>query len=145
MNRGYASFYTDNCDAAASDFARAIETDEPPSPYDLLWLYLARVRSRNQNAAASELETNAAKLSPLNWPRALVELFLGSRTPEATLAAAASTPGELCAAEFYVGEWYLLQQDHAAAMKHLEASTDACPKWGDPEYEGAQAELKRLR
>jgi hypothetical protein len=65
-------------------------------------------------------------------------------TLRATLAAA-SASDERCAAEFFVGEWYLLRQDRAEAIKRLKASADMCSNWNDPEYEGAQAELDRLR
>jgi hypothetical protein len=62
------------------------------------------------------------------------ELYLGRRDPAATLAAA-QKPEERCEAQFYVGEWQLLQGDRAVV--------GTCPK-SFIEYTGAQAELRRL-
>jgi tetratricopeptide (TPR) repeat protein len=141
-SRAYANFYTAKYDAAALDFARVVEA-APHDLYDLFWLYLARARSGNQ-IAVSELETNAAKLSDLDWPYPLAELFLARGTPEATTAAA-STPRDRCAAEFFVGEWYLLRENRVAAMDRLKAAAEKCQIGADTElYEGALAELKRL-
>jgi rhomboid protease GluP len=72
----------------------------------------------------------------------VVDLFLGRRTVDATLSAA-SNPPERCEAQFYGGEWKLLQGDRAAAVTALKAAVETCPKTFI-EYKGAQAELKRL-
>jgi len=65
-----------------------------------------------------------------------------SRT-ESTLAAAGN-PSERCEAQFYGGEWKLLQGDRAAAATALTAAADTCPK-SFIEHKGAEAELQRLR
>ncbi|MEA2995551.1 MAG: hypothetical protein QOG74_1100, partial [Alphaproteobacteria bacterium] len=53
-------------------------------------------------------------------------------------------PSERCEAQFYGGEWQLLQGDGATAATALTAAADTCPK-SFIEHKGAQAELKRLR
>jgi rhomboid protease GluP len=57
--------------------------------------------------------------------------------------AAAANPSERCEAQFYGGEWQLLQGDGAAAATALTAALDNCPK-SFIEHKGAEAELKRL-
>jgi lipoprotein NlpI len=138
--RGRAYFYAANFGAAVSDLARAAE-DQPADTYSALWLYLARMRAEDPSAAA-ELETNAEHLKPADWPYPVVELYLGQRTPEATLAAPAK-PDDRCEAQFYIGEWQLLRADRSAAIESLKAAADTCPK-SFVEYRGARAELKRL-
>ena len=60
----------------------------------------------------------------------------------ATLAAAGGA-GDRCDAQFFIGEWQLLQADRPAAIESLKAAADTCPKTF-AEFRGAQAELKRL-
>jgi lipoprotein NlpI len=52
-------------------------------------------------------------------------------------------PKERCEAQFYVGEWQLLQGDRAAARQRFEEAVGICPK-SLVEYTVAQAELRRL-
>jgi rhomboid protease GluP len=77
-----------------------------------------------------------------DWPYAVYELYLGRRDSAATLAAAQKPP-ERCEAQFYIGEWQLLQGDSAAAKQRFEEAVGSCPK-SFVEYTGAQAELRRL-
>jgi lipoprotein NlpI len=97
---------------------------------------------RAQEDGRTELSTLAAKLQTKDWPYPLIELFLGKQSPEAAMAAAGK-PEERCEAQFYIGEWQLLQGRRAAAARTLEAAAGTCPK-DFLEYEGAQADLKRL-
>jgi hypothetical protein len=59
------------------------------------------------------------------------------------MLAAATKPDERCEAQFYLGEWYLLRGDRAAAAAALQLAVDTCPK---PfyEYDGAVIEQMRL-
>jgi lipoprotein NlpI len=136
---GFANFDMTKFDAAASDFAGAVQ-QEPNGARQVFWLYLARSRIGGGNPIA-ELQANATKLKRPDWPYPIVELFLGDRTPAATLAAANGT-NERCEAQFYVGEWHVLRKD-GAATDSLKAALDTCPKHLI-EYSSAQAELKRL-
>ena len=77
-----------------------------------------------------------------DWPYAVFELYVGRRDPAATLAAA-QKPEERCEAQFYVGEWQLLQGDRAAARQRFEEAVGICLK-AFIEYTAAQAELRRL-
>jgi lipoprotein NlpI len=106
----------------------------------MLFRFLARARAGE--TAGPELEANAGRLKTKEWPFAVIELFAGKRTPEATLAAA-TKPEDVCEAHFYIGEWHLLRGDKAAATKGLRLATDTCPKTFT-EFAAAQAELGRL-
>jgi lipoprotein NlpI len=106
-----------------------------------LWLYLARTRAGDQSAA-TELAANAQRLKPADWPYAVVELYLGHSTPEATLAAPGK-PDERCEAQFYIGAWQLMRADRPAAIESLKTAVSTCPK-DFVEATDARAELKRL-
>jgi lipoprotein NlpI len=138
-NRGYAYFHSANYDAAASDFASGVQ-QHPNSTQNVLWLYLARARSKDPSSARTELQNNTAKLDKDKWPYPVVELYLGQKTPDATIAAAKNAD-ERCEAQFYVGEWQLSQGNRPAAVAALKAAANDCNK-GFVEYSGALAELK---
>src|ERR1700730_18462880 len=139
--RGFANFYAAHYRAAGADLARAV-ADKPADAYPVLWLYLARTRAGEETAAATELAANARTLKASDWPYAVVELFLGQRTPEATLAAPVK-PDDRCEAQFYIGEWQLLRADRPAAIDALKSAAHTCPK-DFVEATDARAELKRL-
>jgi len=140
-DRGRAYAIKQDYDRAIADYNAAISLD-PENAYAALALYLARRRSGAPTAAA-ELEIRSKNLKQPNWPYPVVELFLGRRTPEATLAAATKL-GDRCEAQFYVSEWRLLRGDRSAAKAALKDTVTTCPKTL-PEYELARAELERLR
>ena len=123
FNRGEAYYAKQEFGYAISDFNEAIRLDSK-FPYSMLGLYLARTRS-GAHTAAAELEINAKNLKQPDWPYAVVELFLGRRTP-ATLAAATKRD-ERCEAQFYIGEWRLLRGDRRAAVANLKFAVDNCP------------------
>ena len=110
------------------------------SGYTMAYRFLVRTRLGEDGAA--ELAANAARLTSTEWPYPILELLLGKRSPEDTLAAAA-TANERCEAGFYVGEWYLARDDRAKARPLLQRAVDTCPK-SFGEYFAAVAELKRL-
>lgn len=58
--------------------------------------------------------------------------------------AAADKEVEHCQAQFYIGERDLLRDDPTGATAALRAAADTCPKTRI-EYDGATAELKRLK
>jgi lipoprotein NlpI len=138
--RGLANFYAAHYGAAIADLARALAA-KPSDAYPALWLYIARARTGDQSADA-KLAADAKKLAQSDWPYAVVELYLGQRTPEATLAAPAK-PDDRCEAQFYIGEWQLLHADRPAAIESLRTAASTCPK-DFMEFVDAQAELKRL-
>jgi lipoprotein NlpI len=140
-NRGLAHFELGNYEAAASDLSRFLER-YPDDIYRVLWLYLANAHSVDKPTAVAKLTASAAKV-PHEWPYRVVELYLDRAKPEDIRAAAGGSAGNLCEAEFYIGEWHLLQGDRLAARQALQYAKDNCqPEF--IEYSGAQAELARL-
>jgi Flp pilus assembly protein TadD len=138
-NVGYARFYRGDFKDAAADLLRAIELKD--DIYPMLFRFLAR--SRSGETAVSELEANAARLKTKEWPYAVIDLYLGRRQPDATLAAAVK-PDDRCEAYFYIGQWYVLKDNKADAEAALKTALDTCPKTFI-EYAAAVAEWKRLR
>jgi tetratricopeptide (TPR) repeat protein len=138
-NVGYARFYKGDFKDAAAALLRAIELKD--DIYPMLFRFLAR--SRSGENAASELEANAARLKTKEWPYAVIDLYLGRRQPDATLAAAVK-PDDRCEAYFYVGQWHVLKDNKADAEAALKTALDTCPKTFI-EYAAAVAEWKRLR
>jgi tetratricopeptide (TPR) repeat protein len=124
---------------AVSNLSRSVHL-RPYDPYAVLWLYLARVRSGQQQAAA-ELAADAAQLQSTDWPAPVVDLYRGKATPQALDAP--DNPDGRCELQFYVGEWLLLQGDTAATRDRLAQAVDICPK-SSIERPAARAELKRL-
>lgn len=143
-SRGEANFLAGNYSAATTDFARAIQlTGESwQAEMPAVWGYIARKRAGTQNAE-TELQTNAAKFKKSDSIYAAIELFLGLRTPEATLATG-SQLARRCDLPFYAGHWYLLHSQQAMAMRMLQAAVEGCPKNSDI-FLGAHVELERLR
>ena len=134
----YALFYRGDFAGAALKFHDAANGT---SAYPMLWLYLAETRRGAKNARG-DLQKSAAALKPDEWPFAVVELYLGRRSPAAMIAAG-QTPAERCEAQFYLGQWQLLQQKRADAIRALRTAAETCPRDYN-EYAGALAELKRL-
>ncbi len=125
--------------SAATEFLRAIELKD--DAYTMLFRYLAR--SRAGEAASEELEANAGRLKTKQWPYAATELYLGKRSPQATIDAAGNDE-ERCEAQFYVGQWYLAKGNTSDAKKFLETAIAICPK-DFMEAEAATAELNALK
>jgi lipoprotein NlpI len=94
-------------------------------------------------AAAAELETDAAKLKGQEWPYPVIELYLDRRSPQATFDAA-TKPDERCEVQFYIGEWHILMGDMVAAAPALQVAVDTCQK-NLVEYFAAVYELNRLK
>jgi tetratricopeptide (TPR) repeat protein len=137
-SRGKAQFEKGEFLGAASDFLHAVEIADDART--MLWRYLTRGRAGQDGS--TELAVGAARLTGKGWPFALVELYLGRRTPD-EIRAADLKPNEVCDAAFYVGQWQVLKGNRAEARSALQAATELCPK-NLPEYDSAVAELRRL-
>ncbi len=136
---GLVKFRKGDFQGSAADLLRSVEQKD--DIYAMLFRYLAR--SRAGEPAGPELEANIGRLSTREWPYAVAELYLGKRAPEATMDAAAN-PDDRCEAQFYIGEWQLLNGHQAEAEAALSVAVDTCQK-GYIEYKAAVAELARIR
>jgi tetratricopeptide (TPR) repeat protein len=137
---GIAKFDSGDFKDASGGLLRSLELND--DRYAMLYRYLARARA-GETLAAADLDANSGRLKTKEWPYAVIEFYLGKRSLELTLDAAAA-PAEMCEAQFYIGEWYLLQNKPAEAQTAFGKAVETCPK-DFLEYASAQAELKRLK
>jgi lipoprotein NlpI len=149
--RGMAKFYAlSSADAiadlgSAKDFISLLYSDDTEA-FRTIWLHLARMRSGQDDHA--ELERNAAPLAQDKWPMPIITLYLGKSMPQEVFSA--SKTGDLakladrqCDAEFYVGEYYLLQKNKEQAAALFKAAASDCPV-DVTEKAFAHTELKAL-
>lgn len=136
-DRGIIKFYKGDFAGSADDLVRAKFANDA---YRMLWLYLARGKTGQDGAA--ELAANAASLTTRDWPFPVIDFYRGQRSQEA-MQKSAVNPDQSCEANFYAGEWQVLNGNRDAAINLLKSAADACPKTF-LEFKGALAELKRL-
>ena len=143
--RAYAHFCLGDFEAAAADFRseRQIRTDAE-SAIDLL----IAVRRAGHDGKAELAEVTKAA-DPKQGLSPGLALFSGTITPDQVIQASSDRDARAkrlrsCAANFEVGEWYLLQPDPTHARQYLQQAREAC----DPsqrQYAAAVAELSRLK
>ena len=138
FHRGVAHFGRGDFEAAIDDLRRSLDLEDRAEAMLLHYLAQARIG----RASTSDLDANAGRLRSKKWPYPVIELCLGTRTPEAVLAAA-TTPERLGEAQFYVGQWYLARGKRTEAVAALNAAAELCPKYFMVSA-CAVAELKRL-
>jgi tetratricopeptide (TPR) repeat protein len=143
--RGFARFCQGAFDAAAADFAleRKIRQDAE-SAVDLI----IATRRGGHDGKAQLAEVLKGFAADKGLPPGLA-LFAGILTPEQTLQAGLDRDPNaqrqrMCAADFQVGEWYLLQPDQERARQYLRKAREACDQ-SQPEFGAAGAELARLK
>jgi lipoprotein NlpI len=136
--RGYTRFHRGDFAASAADLRLSLNRQF--DPYAVLFCYLARARMGE--AAEEQLRSDARRLRNKIWPSGAVDLYLGSRTPEA-LRASLTEPDEHAEAHFYVGQWHLLRGNQTEAVTAFRNAMQECPTVF-LEHVGAVAELARL-
>jgi lipoprotein NlpI len=127
--------------------------------YTSLLLFIAR--GRNGEDGTEELKANAARVLNEEWPRQMIEYYLGNTQPfekiytKDQLGTRPNLYGKsLCEARFYLGEKYLLQKDSNNAGAQFREAVTSCPSlavvyyggvdWESIEHDGASIELKHL-
>ena len=141
-NRGTAQLIAGRAAAAVPDFQKAAEL-EPTEPFNALLLYVAQARSGQSAEAKQRLDAfaerwpktkqdNVADGSPAaaspddDWPRPVIDFFLG-KIDLSRLAAAAARGDALLQADqrfdvdFYLGQWALLRGDKVEGSRRLQA------------------------
>ena len=118
-------------------------------PYNVLWLYLARLRGGVPDQGEHSLAANAAKLDLGRWPGPVVKFMQGQATEaEVRMAANEGDPKRLaervCDADFYLGEVELAKKNPGAAKPMFQAAAGKCP-FASFERMGAAAELTQLK
>jgi membrane associated rhomboid family serine protease/lipoprotein NlpI len=140
-SRGWARFFDGQGPAAMSDLEAATKGD-PKDAYASLWLDIVAVRSGFPNGLASP----QTSLERQAWPEPVIRFYRGE-LDEKALMASASDPdrdkadGRRCEAEFYIGEWNIMQHRQVEALPHLKNALVICPTTFD-EWFAVRAELK---
>jgi lipoprotein NlpI len=143
FHRGLASFYAGAVPQALADLTWASKLD-PQYPYYPLWIDIIDKRSNQE----SRLPQALSHIDMTKWPAPVVRLFLGQLTP-ADLLAAADDPdadtkkGQVCEANFYIGELALQQGGQEEAARLFQLAAADCPR-GFVEGPSARSELEAL-
>ena len=125
---------------AAKDFKRVVEIDhDAAGTYGMLVSYISEGRLGKDGSG--ELAANIDRLASRDWPFPVAEYFLGRRSKDTLLAAAASA-NERCEAQFYIGERQFIDGALEEAKASLSSAVATCPH-NFEEYRYALAELNR--
>lgn len=144
-NLGRAYFYQGNFSKAAASFEDRLKI-KPRHVYPMLWLYLARARMGQD--PKPELAGYMANMKKGHWIYEAAQLYLGKATPEQVLdAARKGNPHKKrerkAEADFYIGQYYLVNGNEKAAAGHFRKVIDTgITRFY--EYTGAEVELRRL-
>jgi lipoprotein NlpI len=142
--RGRAHFYRGLYQEAVVDLMHYWESQK--DPFVVLWVHLAK--SRMGQDATAELDQAAEMLKATNWPMPVIDMYRGKTDAQAVFAAAKADSkherGRICEAQFYGAEHLLARGRKDEAESLLETAMEGCPR-SFIEYEGAQAELAKLR
>jgi lipoprotein NlpI len=133
LNRGVARLYLGRANAAIEDFATAVQL-RPSDAHGVLWLHLARARAGQDDRG--ELAKNAIGINRALWPGPVVDLYLGTASPEAISSAFLSN-GKMkaqrkrtCEIEFYLATFHIEKGLQEQARQHLRAAADICAVGG---------------
>jgi lipoprotein NlpI len=107
----------------------------------MFWYHMAKERAGSTDSREEFAQAVARRKSDA-WPAPIFQLFQGQRAADSVLTAA-SNPQQRCEAQFYGGEWQLLQGARAAATEALNAAVKSCPRTSI-EFATAVAELQRM-
>ena len=144
-NRGRTLFFLGRFGEAAADLQRALPLDST-NAYVAIWLYIARRRSGENDAAA--FAAQLARTDSTRWPHPVGQYYLGKLSQDQLLAAGAAIDPRVhrdqrCAAAFYLGEAAMIDGRHPEAVTRFTEARATCPHdW--TEYQASVAELGRL-
>jgi lipoprotein NlpI/V8-like Glu-specific endopeptidase len=129
-NRATTRMIDGDAKRAIADFRRAVQLD-PDEPFVHLLLYIAQARAGDLEAAKAGLAAYAEENQSHDWPRPIVDLYLGHGSPEAvelaakdvakSTDAAKDAAGQRFDADFYIGQWALLSGDQELATERLKS------------------------
>jgi lipoprotein NlpI len=144
FHRGIAKVYAGSLPEALADIGQAGRLD-PQYPYYALWIDIVDKRGH----LGSHFPQAIAHIDMAKWPAPVIRLFLGQAAPDDVLAAAddpdsTKKSGQICEANFYIGEFHLQQGAEADAARLFGHAAAECPR-AFVEGPAAAAELKALR
>ena len=129
-NRATARLINGDAKRAVEDFRHAVQL-EPNEPFVHLLLFVAQARAGDLEGAKTALARHADGNDAGNWPRPIIDLFLGRGSVEAVEQAAKvaarkkDVEGQRFDADFYIGQWALLTGDEEAAALRLKSVYDS--------------------
>jgi lipoprotein NlpI len=143
LHRAMANLYGGSPAKAMTDLTQSVALDGKYA-YAALWLDVLDKRIN----LPSQLAETTKQIDMTKWPAAIIRLYLGQLTPEATLAAADDADphtkeSQVCEANFFSGELALLRGAKDEATLLFRQASAGCPKVL-LEYSSAVAELKAL-
>jgi lipoprotein NlpI len=146
VTRGTLSFLVGKYEFAAADFKRYLQLN-PNDIYRMLWLYLSE-KYHNRNAI-TDVSKFSATANLVEWPGAILKLYMGEVDAEAVIEALSKgVPnmqiGHACEAYYYLGQYYLLQNDRRKALELFNKAVATQAK-AFVEYEFALAYSIKLR
>ena len=124
---GIANWMVGQMDNAEKNFSDAVDKEGSHAVYAWLWYALTEVRL-GKTVPRRALPDFDLK----TWPGPIVNFFLGNVTQDTVFAAATqgeatATDGQVCEANFYVGEWLLHHHDQAGAKPLISKAASDCP------------------
>ena len=146
MTRGMTHFNDGKYKRAARDFRRHLKFSGDDL-YRMMWLSLAVDRQGGNGRA--ELGEYAAASDRQSWPRPLVDMYLGQKSPEAVLASLENDRSRganerRCEAYFFIAQWHSAKGDEATARQYFQKTVDTEVR-GFMEYASAKLALNRTR
>jgi tetratricopeptide (TPR) repeat protein len=147
--RGLAYLFLSENEAAAVDFKRSTEAKTHAAEfrvYTALLLFITR--SQMGQADTADLTGPAARLREAEWPRPIIDYYVGKITDAELLSAARDSEpderkGHVRTAGFFIGEHAILEGDPRKAEAYLKSAARHSPKF-TMEREIALFDLKRL-
>jgi lipoprotein NlpI len=124
---GITNWIVGRLDDAEKNFSDAADKDSPNAIYSWLWYALTEVRLGKPIPRRSLPDFDLK-----NWPGPIVNFFLGNAVQDTVFAAAAqgqanAIDGQVCEANFYVGEWLLQHHDQVGARPLISKAASDCP------------------
>jgi lipoprotein NlpI len=146
VTRGTLSFLVGKYEYAAADFKRYLQLN-PNDIYRMLWLFLSE--KYHNREAATDVSQFSANANLVEWPGAILKLYLGEVEAEAVIDALSKgvpnmQTGHACEAYYYLGQYYLLQNDRRSALELFDKAVATRAKTF-VEYEFALAYSLKLR
>jgi lipoprotein NlpI len=142
--RGLARWNLGDFQNAADDFSTAA-SKSPKWPYPVIWFGLSKLRAGAFDGV--DFAKRYESFGGSDWPGPVFELYETHAKPDDVILTAGKSEkaakDNLCEANFYVAEWWLVQKNAAAAKPLLEDVRDHCRR-DFVEYREALVELKRL-
>lgn len=136
----------DDAFSTSREAFKLIEKKTELAAYVLLWQAVTAQRAGKFDA--TEIAAELAATGRSDWPKPLIDLYLGRATPQSVQKEAESwrperEDAQRCEANFYTAEWHLGRNDQASATPLLIEVTRSCPI-DFIELSAAKTELKRL-